>query len=321
MCKADGCGNKASKKRLGGFYAYCRQHRHQDPEFKGNKQGTKSDETANSETTADQKSSASTTDASEYPWGDQRASDADKKLINLGKCNVPSCDKPRKFSDKSHKALPTCGSHECRKAFRDKPEYTESEPCRLCGSKDHKVLNCEHLTEDAIAKLKAEHKYEHSFRFWKGAANILAARKTVFGKIKPQHMQNGSGMYKYAHGKASIGPIQRPVYFDLGGEYDLIDDMHYDEIIKCIKDGDMRGAEIITPEELGHSSRGVPVDLACSTSASGSSIAWITRWVRVTVEVTTKAGRKFILTQVDIGFVRRSTPLLILGKNTCTLCG
>ena len=128
-------------------------------------------------------------------------------------------------------------------------------------------------------------------------------------------------MYKYAHGKASIGPIQRPVYFDLGGEYDLIDDMHYDEIIKSIKNGDMRGAEIITPEELGHSSRGVPVDLACSTSASGSSIAWITRWVRVTVEVTTKAGRKFILTQADIGFVRRSTPLLILGKNTCMLCG
>ena len=37
--------------------------------------------------------------------------------------------------------------------------------------------------------------------------------------------------------------------------------------------------------------------------------------------MTTKAGRKFILTQANIGFVRRSTPLLILGKKTCTLCG
>ena len=39
------------------------------------------------------------------------------------------------------------------------------------------------------------------------------------------------------------------------------------------------------------------------------------------VEVTTNAGRRFTLTQTDIGFVRRSTPLLILGKRTCTLCG
>ena len=149
----------------------------------------------------------------------------------------------------------------------------------------------------------------------------MAARKTIFGDIKPQHMQSGSGIYKYAHGKANIGPIQRPVYFDLGGEYDLLDDLHYDEIIKCIEDGDVRGAEVITPEQLGHSARGVSVDLACSTSTSGSSIAWVKRWIRITVEVTTKAGRKFILTQANIGFVRRSTPLLILGKKTCTLCG
>ena len=115
--------------------------------------------------------------------------------------------------------MPTCFSRDCHQKWKDagKP-YEQCTPCRLCGSKDHRELNCEHLTQDKIDKLTASHKYEHIFRWWSGAANIMAARKLLFGDIKPQHMQSGSGTYKYAHGKANIGPIQRPVYFDLGGD-------------------------------------------------------------------------------------------------------
>ena len=255
------------------------------------------------------------------PWGDQKITAAEGKLINTGKCNAPSCDKKRAISARGY-IMSTCGVRDCHQKWTDagKPYETQT-PCRLCGSKAHNTMACEHLTQDKIDKLTASNKYRHMHRWWSGAANVMAARKLIFGDIKPQYMQSGSGVYKYAHGKANIGPIQRPVYFDLGGEYDLLDDLHYDEIIKCIEDGDVRGAEVITPEQLGHSARGVPVDLACSTSTSGSSIAWVKRWIRIIVEVTTKAGRKFILTQANIGFVRRSTPLLILGKKTCTLCG
>ena len=242
-------------------------------------------------------------------------SEADKQLINTGKCNAEGCNANRCFR-RNNWITPVCSKQECRKKWQDAgKQYTESESCH------HVTLSCPHLTEASIDKLKAEFGYEHQFNSWANAATILLARKTIFGKVKPQHMQNGSAMYAYAHGKASIGSIQRPVYFDLGGTYDLLDDMHYEELIKSIEDGDVKGAQVITPEDLGHTPRGVPVDLAYSTSPTGSSIAWVKRWFRITVEVTTKAGRKFILTQANIGFVRRSTPLLILGKKTCTLWG
>ena len=58
-----------------------------------------------------------------------------------------------------------------------------------------------------------------------------------------------------------------------------------------------------------------------ATGTGRASIAWVDRWVRMTIEVTNAVGRKITLTQVDIGFVRRSTQLLILGRKTCMICG
>ena len=107
----------------------------------------------------------------------------------------------------------------------------------------------------------------------------------------------------------------------MGGEYDLVDDSQFDELVRDIRQGKVKHAKIISPTELGYSSKGVPVDLACTPNKRGSSIVWIDRWIRMSVQVTTNSGRNFILSQTNIGFVRRSTPLLILGKSTCTLCG
>lgn len=102
-------------------------------------------------------------------------------------------------------------------------------------------MDCVNLTQYKIDQLTAEHKYKHIFQWWSPAHKILAARKTIFSDVKPQHMQSGTTLYKYAYDKTIIGPIERPVYgvrctyFDLGGEYDLLlDDMQYDKLLKCI---------------------------------------------------------------------------------------
>ena len=325
-CKLAGCGNKVNAKRNGGggFFQYCNDHRQHEPKNKSSGQenaGTNNAQNRSASNDRDTVAGSTLNTLRPDPWGEQKVAEAERKLIDMGKCNAPSCDKKREFSLRGY-AMPTCISMECRQKWLDAGRpYSEPEPCRLCGSKNHKVLECEHLSQEKIDKLTESCEYENIFRWWSGAANIIKARKCIFGDAKPQHMQSSSATYKYAHGKANVGPIQRPVYFDLGGEYDLLDDLQYDEIIDAIRKGEAKGAEVITPEQLGHSARGVPVDLACSTSTNGSSIAWVKRWIRITVEVTTKAGRKFILTQANIGFVRRSTPLLILGKKTCTLCG
>ena len=123
------------------------------------------------------------------------------------------------------------------------------------------------------------------------------------------------------HGYAQIGPMCRRVYFDLGGVYDLMDDTHFDILKNEIQAGNVVGAKILTPREMGFSDKGVPVDLACATDDGSSSVTWIKRWISITVRVMTDTGRMFTLNNLRIGIVKRTTPLLILGKKTCSLCG
>ena len=55
--------------------------------------------------------------------------------------------------------------------------------------------------------------------------HISEARKTLFGNVETQHRQcKDDYTRKYAHGDATLGPLTRSVYFDIGGEYDLVDD-------------------------------------------------------------------------------------------------
>ena len=42
---------------------------------------------------------------------------------------------------------------------------------------------------------------------------------------------------QYTHGTAEIGPLRRPVYFDLGGMFDLMDDSAYGVLSQSIRDG------------------------------------------------------------------------------------
>ena len=44
-------------------------------------------------------------------------------------------------------------------------------------------------------------------------------------------------------------------------------------------------------------------------------------WISITVRLVTDAGRQFTLNNLRIGIVKTTSPLLILGKKTCAICG
>ena len=213
-CELDGCTNKVYPKRKrmgGGFFKYCLDHKQHEPTYRKRRGDNQPSESNNDSTNSSNNGTG--TSASRNTSRKQTVSEEDKKLIDIGECNAPSCNAKRGIGNRGQ-IYGTCGKQECRDAWEaaDKP-YTNGEPCRLCGSKDHKVLQCEDLTQEYINKLTTEHKYDNSFRFWNSATNILAARKVIFGDIKPQHMQSGSSVYKYAHGKAIIGPSPKADIF------------------------------------------------------------------------------------------------------------
>ena len=143
----------------------------------------------------------------------------------------------------------------------------------------------------------------------------------------PQHAMRATALRPappkrtYSHGHAWLCGHKRRVYFDLGGVYDVMDDHGYASMAEAITTGRIRGASLVTPQELGHTSRGVPVDVACATGSGTTSIAYIRRWARFPVRIETDSGRSFQLMQLTVGFVRRTTRLLILGQRSCTRCG
>ena len=111
------------------------------------------------------------------------------------------------------------------------------------------------------------------------------------------------------------------VYIDLGGEYDLMDDREYDLLKEAVVTGEIPGASAVSLNEMGFGDRRVPIDVACSNASDGSFIVRVKKCLRMTIHVTTDSGRRFALTQRLVGFVKRQSPLLILGKATCAICG
>ena len=139
---------------------------------------------------------------------------------------------------------------------------------------------------------------------------------TLFGSPTPKQMAQlpAGPAVETNHGTTHVRGVTRRVYFDLGGEYDLMDDREYDLLKEAV-------ASTVTPTEMGFGNRGVPIDVACSNASNGSSIVRVKNWLRMTIHVISDSGRKFTLTQRLIGFVRRQSPLLIRGKTTCVICG
>ena len=126
----------------------------------------------------------------------------------------------------------------------------------------------------------------------------------------------------YAHGVATLLGMKVDAYFDLGGIRILLNDDNYQPILQAINEGRLKDTCVVTPSELGFGARGIPIDVACVGEGQGeSSIVWIKKWMRTTISITTRTGMQHVLTQQVVGFVRRSTPLLIIGQEGCKLCG
>ena len=52
-----------------------------------------------------------------------------------------------------------------------------------------------------------------------------------------------------------------------------------------------------------------------------TSVIYVSRWVAINITVRAKSGRVFKLNQVVLGFVARTSRLLILGREVCAKCG
>ena len=217
----------------------------------------------------------------------------------------------------------TC-SNKCFKLWDAAGRNYPPRKCQACGQEDdHTVLQCKHITEKVKARMKKEIGYTDDYAFWHNVNNIAKARRLIFNTVVPQYAITDERMPhdERTYGTATIGPIERDIYFDLGGVHDLMDLDAYDEIVELIDSGDMAKAKIINPIDMGYSKRGVPIDVAAATDEDGTSVLWIQKWIRLTANVRTHAGRRIELTQLCVGFVPRSTPLFILGKETCAICG
>ena len=215
-----------------------------------------------------------------------------------------------------------CCSNECYNKWNEAGRIFPDQPCILCGKDDHKILQCPLLTAEKKAAMKEHIDYEHTFQYWLNVNNIAKVKNFLGKGAQPQNMQEHTQLDESCtHGVAWIGPLHRRVYFDLGGTFDLIDDDDYVELARQIREGRIPHAQLISPMDIGYTRRGVPIDVAAGTGRNTASVIYVQRWVRITVDITTNSGRKLKLTQATIGFVSRSSPLLILGKRTCAIWG
>ena len=93
----------------------------------------------------------------------------------------------------------------------------------------------------------------------------------------------------------------------------------YDEICDQIEDGIDLISEKVSPIALGYTARGVPIDVPGGDN--GSSLIFIKKWIITDIILTTWTGRRINMHRQLVGFVKRSSELLLLGQTACKLCG
>ena len=113
-------------------------------------------------------------------------------------------------------------------------------------------------------------------QYYKNTRNIAKVRIHVFKK-KPSQLAvrphaDEDEQLDDTHGDALVGSIERRVYFDLGGHYNLIDDTAYDQICDAIDSGKLKHAHRLTPQDMGHTEIGVSMDLAAASTTGATSI-------------------------------------------------
>ena len=166
------------------------------------------------------------------------------------------------------------------------------------------MLSCPALTAEKRSLMEQHIGYRHEVAWWSNEANRDKAKSFRISDYKPTEATPVPGMMvcqrnqphnPYAHGVATLMGMEVDAYFDLGGIRILINDDKYHDITVAVERGLLPNTKLLTLEELGFSSKGVPVDLACSTNG-GSSVVWIKRWVRTNIAITTKTGLQHVLT-------------------------
>ena len=332
-CKAVGCNNDATARIVGGgYFTYCSKHKHLSSAPPKRVTTTTKTSTTGTNPSAERPKATtpttapktavppattevtSTTEHNSSIFTEPGAAD-----IDVGTCVLATCDNKRQIRPDGKITLACSGA--CYNEWDNQGKPFPLRPCQLCGGR-HGVLRCPQITEERKTEMVDKLGYEHAYSWWHYVNNIAKARNYIQSIAAPQRVQKlARSAEDSTHGDARIGPLNRRVYFDLGGEYDLIDDKHYEMLREEIQAGNIRGAKLLKPQELGFSHRGVPIDLACATGSGESSVSWIKDWMQITVRITTDSGRRFILSNLCIGVVKRTTPLLILGKRTCALCG
>jgi len=195
----------------------------------------------------------------------------------------------------------TC-SGACYRQWDAAGRVFKTQNCQLCGQ-EHGVVYCPKMGADNKARMTELFGYVDEFSWWHNVNNIAKAREFINNLPSPQNAQRAINK-AFTHGNARIGPVTRRIYFDLGGEYDLIDNQGFEELTRAINNGNLPNAQIISPQHLGFKDRGVPIDVACATGKTTSTVVWIQRWIAATVRVQTDAGRSITLTQVQMHRMR-----------------
>ena len=137
----EGCNNETKKKRNGGRFTYCYEHKHL---------GYSADDVP--QNTADWAKQARTDDRFKVPGSETVEPDA---------CFAPGC-KNQKWVKKGG-AIFSCCSLECHRKWEEAGNPRPAiRTCQLCSG-SHPVLQCTHMTAEKKEQMKNEIKYSDVF--------------------------------------------------------------------------------------------------------------------------------------------------------------
>ena len=208
--------------------------------------------------------------------------------------------------------------------------------CFMCGG-NHPVSLCDKLNAERRRELTTHLAFDGSTLWWSNRDNRDRAQQyatahqwaTMARPAPPGANDLADSLCCHPcpmpeprvayHGTVQLLNQERHIYFDLGGDYNLADEPLYDAAVSLAGE-EGNGVALVTLAELGYTERGIPIDMAGGASG-GSSLVWVTKWARLVLDIHTALGRRLRLNHQLVGFVQRSTPLVLLGQNACGLCG
>ena len=313
VCPAEGCTRRCKPRRNGGYFTTCFDHSKHGIALKKKQQET--GETPRCALAGcDQPRAAK-------PSGGFYLTCTHEHYVKLR-----SPDNGRKTSTAAEGAQPPGGTNEPGSSSK------KARHCFFCGEK-HIVSMCPKLNGERRKELAEKVNMTEDPLWWTVLANrrkaqdyALAHQWAARKASGPPH--NGSDHSAAARASSLMGPNHhgwaelvgecRSLYFDLGGEFNLVDEALFEQARRNAQLSTSR-TTIISPTTF-EDPRGIPIDMAASSQAN-SSVIWVRKWALMDLVLHTRHGRCLHLAQQRVGFVNRSTPLLLLGQAACEVCG